>query len=549
MLFRKDSIIYYILSIYFIFGLFIYKDFGVGIEEHFQRSSGFYWLQYILEFTDFEIIKEQVNQKILEINNLHPNLPPFEIAKHYGIIFDLPMAFLEIIFNVNKSSDQFYLRHISNFIVFFISGYLFFLLIKERVKINFIAILACLFYLLSPRIFGNSFFDAKDLLFLSLVTITFYFYLNYSKKKNLNTLFLFALFAAISTSTRIMGLFFPISFFLISIFEIVNKKYNRRIIRDLLVFFLLFILCLYIHWPYLWSIEIKEFTNFFQNFKVGSNPDVFFNGVFFNSKYLPFSYIPLWILISVPEIIILFFFIGFIFFSKRLFKRLILIKENSIFNDLWRGNLEKTDLFIFLSFFQIIIIYTSFDLSLYSGWRHFIFLNFFITYFAITGIYILYFKFKNNRNIKKFFIILLYIGIIEIIFNLYKYHPFQSVYFNNLISNEIINKFEIDTQSISRTMAIRDILNDANHGKTITIATASWTPLENGRSLLSHVDQDRLKFIGTNNKQQADYIYSNFYYETNPKYVKKYKIPANFKLLKSLTVDNTIVYSIYKKIK
>ena len=98
-------------------------------------------------------------------------------------------------------------------------------------------------------------------------------------------------------------------------------------------------------------------------------------------------------------------------------------------------------------------------------------------------------------------------------------------------------------------MAIRDILKDANYAKNITIATASWTPLENGRSLLSHADQDRLKFIGTNNKQQADYIYSNFYYETNPKYVEKYKIPANFKLLKSLTVDNTTVYSIYKKIK
>ena len=346
-----------------------------------------------------------------------------------------------------------------------------------------------------------------------------------------------------------MGLFFPISFFLISIFEIINKKYNRKIIRDLLIFFLLFILCLYIHWPYLWSIEIKEFSNFFQNFRVGSNPDVFFNGVFFNSKYLPFSYIPKWILISVPEIIILFFFIGFIFFTRRLFKRLILIKEDSIFNDLWRGNLEKTDLFIFLSFFQIIIVYTSFDLSLYSGWRHFIFLNFFITYFALIGIYILYLKFKNNLNVKKFFVIFLYISIIEIIFNLYKYHPFQSVYFNKFVSSEAINKFEVDTQSISRTMAIRDILKDANYAKNITIATASWTPLENGRSLLSHADQDRLKFIGTNNKQQADYIYSNFYYETNPKYVEKYKIPANFKLLKSLTVDNTTVYSIYKKIK
>ena len=38
--FKKDSIIYYIFLLYFLIGLLIYKDFGVGIEEHFQRSSG-----------------------------------------------------------------------------------------------------------------------------------------------------------------------------------------------------------------------------------------------------------------------------------------------------------------------------------------------------------------------------------------------------------------------------------------------------------------------------------------------------------------------------
>ena len=68
--FKKDSIIYYIFLLYFLIGLLIYKDFGVGIEEHFQRSSGFYWLNYVLQFTDFEFIKNEVNFKISQIYHL-----------------------------------------------------------------------------------------------------------------------------------------------------------------------------------------------------------------------------------------------------------------------------------------------------------------------------------------------------------------------------------------------------------------------------------------------------------------------------------------------
>jgi hypothetical protein len=31
-------------------GLLIYSDYGIGIEEHFQRQNGFYWLKRILTF-------------------------------------------------------------------------------------------------------------------------------------------------------------------------------------------------------------------------------------------------------------------------------------------------------------------------------------------------------------------------------------------------------------------------------------------------------------------------------------------------------------------
>ena len=215
---------------------------------------------------------------------------------------------------------------------------------------------------------------------------------------------------------------------------------------------------------------------------------------------------------------------------------------------MWRGNFERIDLFVLISLFQIIIVYLSFNLSLYSGWRHFLFLNFFITYFACLGVYFLIIKYKNNTKLKTLFLSFVYICILNIIYDIYKYHPFQSVYFNNLVTDQMKRKFEVDTQSLSRTLAIKDILKDAKKKNRVVIATASWTPLENGRSLINTQNKERLIFIGTDNKQSADYIYSNFYYEVNPKYEEKYKIPSNFKLLKSHSVDNTLIYSIFKKI-
>ena len=116
---KKNSIIFLFFFIYLIVGFKIFKDFGIGIEEHFQRSSGFYWLSYLLEFTNFEALKAVVNQKISDLYKLSPDLPPMEIANYYGIIFDLPMAFIESILNIKSSANYFYLRHFSNFFIFF----------------------------------------------------------------------------------------------------------------------------------------------------------------------------------------------------------------------------------------------------------------------------------------------------------------------------------------------------------------------------------------------------------------------------------------------
>ena len=130
------------------------------------------------------------------------------------------------------------------------------------------------------------------------------------------------------------------------------------------------------------------------------------------------------------------------------------------------------------------------------------------------------------------------------IFDIYKYHPFQSSYFNNLISKSTKENFEIDTQSLSRVHALKEILKEQMN--YIVLGTASWTPLENARSLISKKMWSKLNFVGTN-FENADFIYSNHYYEVDINYNKKYQIPKNFSLYKTFSIDDTKIYSIYKK--
>ena len=58
MSFKSNSELKFVFFCYLpLIGLFIYKDFGVGIEEHFQRQNGFYWLNHFLLSTNFDELK------------------------------------------------------------------------------------------------------------------------------------------------------------------------------------------------------------------------------------------------------------------------------------------------------------------------------------------------------------------------------------------------------------------------------------------------------------------------------------------------------------
>ena len=76
---------YYIFFfvIYFFIGFSIVDDFGISIDEEFQRYSGFYWLCYVLEFLPFDQFKSEALIKLNSIDGF--TLPNPKDYPFYGV--------------------------------------------------------------------------------------------------------------------------------------------------------------------------------------------------------------------------------------------------------------------------------------------------------------------------------------------------------------------------------------------------------------------------------------------------------------------------------
>ena len=268
-----------------------------------------------------------------------------------------------------------------------------------------------------------------------------------------------------------------------------------------------------------------------------------FNGDYIYSNRLPMSYLPVWILITTPLITLLLFIYGYIFSFRRLYNRTLHIKDNVPFNDFWRGKNEKKDLIVFFMFNSIFIYIILSSTVLYTGWRHLYFLHSFMIYLGCVGLSLLNINFKNIK------IIFITIGIL-ILFTFYeivKYHPFQSLYFNQLIQKTKKKDFEVDYWGLAGGKFLKEILALENSKERINIGVASYIPLERSIKLLNNNEKKLINIVGQE-YGKAKYIFNNNLSEVNKLRNKKYLIPSNFKKISDYSINEFVIYEIYKKI-
>ena len=134
-------------------GIWLSRDYGTFWDSIFERRNGLVSLSYSLDCLGLP-----------QPEGLPP-LPKMEmsISRHYGVLINLPMAVLEIY--GKKSPDQMIqIRNATVFVIFWLGGVILFLYFRKTLS-SLVGWGVLLFYGLSPRIFGEAFFNSKDLLF------------------------------------------------------------------------------------------------------------------------------------------------------------------------------------------------------------------------------------------------------------------------------------------------------------------------------------------------------------------------------------------------
>ncbi len=507
-----------IFSIFLLIGLFTFQNYGMGTDEAFQRDHSIVnYKSYISSFSS-------INQT-LESKGYYTDIQDYPY-KYYGVGIQLPLVFIENLFGFKLSNQTvYYMRHLFCFLLFFISVIFFYLILKNYiVKNKNYAILGSIFLILSPRIYGESFYNIKDTVFMSLFIINCYYILKFIKKEKLKSsdIIKLSLITALTINSRIIGgigIFFGI---VIKLFQ--NKTKLKPVLLEIAKIIVITIIIFIAITPASWENPITYFFDCVKFFFNYSDPNshvilpCYYFGKVIKSTDLPFHYVLVWIYITTPLLYIILFVIGSYNNIKNLIKNKFMKCDNLI-------------LFPNLILFVMLIFLMVTKPVLYGGWRHLYFLYPIIIIDAVIGLKYLLEKFYKYKKIIYIVIIINQLGlIIWMSVN----HPYQNEYFHFPFREYKYNNFENNYSRISTVEALRYIVKHDN--KDIITVTTPYN--DRGYNLLPKSQAKRI--ISYYNKGNiTDYIIDDNI--DGDKELEKICKPVKIK-----KIENIRLYTIYK---
>ena len=529
-------IVFIVFTLIFLIGLTVYKDYGLTIDDEIYRKNGALYFEYIklLLFSDIQISIEDLSRKIVGPNN------PFAAP----VLFELPLTILSYFLNFNTTKEIYTMSHLINFLIFFISLFFFYKLIKKEFNSSYYGLIAIILLFLTPRIFAESFYNSRDILFLSLFIFNIYTAKKFLETESYKHSTYFALTSALLVYSKVIGVVPPIIFLFIYFLNSFkkNKTINKELRKIIFIIFLTLLL-IFIFWPFLWD---SPFNNLIYSFQSTINEQnnhsilTYYFGEYISSTNTPWHYRLTWFLITTP-ILILFFF--FIFYFKILFNFIIgILKIDNKKEDPWNNKNELFIYYLFIILTTIVFVVIKFNTSHFNSWRHIYFLYPIVIWFAISGFYF-FTKHIKKKIIKTFIYSLIFLNFIYITFWIYNWHPYQYVYFNLLSKNYAKNNFDLDYWGLSNVNSIKYILENNKKKSSIKVAAVSYTSLIESTLILD--EKDKKKIIIVYEIENADFIINNHMKNMRKNFIIDSKAYSKYF---EIIVDGMTINTIYKKI-
>ncbi len=427
-------------------GLSVYKDYGISTDESADYTRG----------------------KISYIRMRGGSLAEFEEAcSHYNHLCEYPPFFSMVLFRAAPFGDWYnilYTRHLVTFLFFAFSVFVFYLLGKKSFKDWKIGLLGALFLVLSPRIFASSFFNPKDIPFLSAYIIAMYTMLLFVQKKNWWTAILHGLSVGMAISIRIPGvILLPITalYYFFDLF--LSRQLSwKSVFKMVGLGVLLGTICavfIYAFFPTLYPDPINNFINSYKLMSdyTWSNYHLFMGSDI--QDVLPWYYSIVWFSIGSPIFYVILFWFGTAILWIRS------IKNRSRASYL---NLLPTYIIGACGVLPIISIIIGKSV-VYTDNRQMYFCYPALLIISLFGINALIQWLKQKTRFWQITtIIVLLAGLANPVYFMIRYHPFQNVYFNVLAGSKmsvVKERFGFDGWSLSNKQGLEYLLSKIPEGK------------------------------------------------------------------------------------
>ncbi len=352
-------------------GLLLHRGYGIGWDEPADRESGFISLRYVAKILAPSVLEQG------HFTNL-PELATYQEADH-GVAFQLPMAVMEIIFFRHDIQGAYWMRHLLCFAVFVLGVWAVYRLGTERFGSWRWGLVGAALLVLSPRIFGEAFYNHKDVVFMSLFALGVFTLLQFLRRPSLRWALVHALVTALAVDVRIMGLYLGALTGVAMLLEMRARPLRRpAILRTFSVYVLTAGLLVVLFWPYLWEAPVQRLWACFRSFRhFRMDIPVFYLGKMLTSEHLPWHYLSVWLLVTTPVVYTVLFVGGAGAVLTKLFRTPAALLGRVA---------GRRDLLFGAWFLGPLVIIVAVNSVVYDGWRHVYFIYPAFLLLAVRGL-------------------------------------------------------------------------------------------------------------------------------------------------------------------